>query len=179
MQPDCYIKIGEEQHYGLEAATLLAGIRGKQPIEICFQGCSEADKKLLLALHEKWRQDTNHWQKYRLALFGGLGLLLLGLAYASGLWDQAVQGWSQFTQAAPDTPDAPFFANQASLYTFVITVGLILGVIGLFLRRLASKAAKEAAGDRLRDNEASRRLARDYDLRLGDERLLMSPRQGL
>jgi len=176
MDQDCYIKIGGETHVGLEAAKLLAGIRHHDQIEICFRGCSEQDKKLMLAIYQKWREDSDKWKKWRLAVFSALALLVLAVAYLGGYLDGVIQP-GKLSQPLPAGPESEFFADQASLYAFMGTIVLILGAIALFVRIQAQKAAKNrGAGLNLRDNEASRRLAKHYLLQLRDEMLVMTPR---
>ncbi|MBI5521809.1 MAG: hypothetical protein HY910_04200 [Desulfarculus sp.] len=174
---DCYIKIGEEHHQGLEAAALLEGIRHKKAIEICFQGCPEQDRKAMLALYYKWRQDSNQWTRYRPLVLAGLALLLVVIAYFSGYWQQIVTGLTPAWDPNPSPSEGSLFADQASLYTFLATIAAVLGIAVWFLRSLARREAGVGPdGLKLKDNEASRRLAKDYDLSLDGERLLMSPR---
>lgn len=175
--PDCYIKIGEQRYDGLEAAALLEGIRQKKPLEICLEGCPEQDQKAMLALYYKWRQDSNQWTRYRPLVFAGLVLLLVLIAYFSGYWQQIVQSLTPAWDPNPSPSQGSLFADQASLYTFLATIAAVLGIAVWFLRALARREAGVGPdGIKLKDNEASRRLAKDYHLSLDGDRLLMSPR---
>ncbi|MFH1035054.1 MAG: hypothetical protein V1806_11155 [Pseudomonadota bacterium] len=176
MDQDCYIKIGDDCHYGLEAAKLLGGLRDRQQIEICLRGCSETDKQLMLAIYEKWREDSNKWKKYRLAVFAVLGGLLLVVAYLGGFLDQLLAPDKLAAGKAPAPASEGFFADKASLNTFLGTITVILAAIAFFVRRLAAKAELERAGTRLKDTELSRRLAQGYNMTLGDDKLLLTPR---
>ncbi|MBI4800533.1 MAG: hypothetical protein HY794_17735, partial [Desulfarculus sp.] len=151
--------------------------RQKKPVEICFPACPEQDRKVMLALYEKWRQDSNQWTKYRPLVLAGLVLALLAIAYFSGYWEQIVGGLTPAWDPNPSPSEGSLFANQASLYTFLATIAGVLGIAVWFLRSLARREAGVGPdGRKLKDNEASRRLARDYDLRLSDDKLVMNPR---
>lgn len=174
--PDCYIKIAEQRHQGLEAAALLEGIRQKKPIEICLDGCPEQDQKAMLALYYKWRQDSNQWTRHRPLIFAGLVLLLVVIAYFSGYWQQIVQGLTPAWDPNPSPAQGELFADQASLYTFLATIAAVLGMAVWFLRSLARREAGVGPdGIKLKDNEASRLLARHYELSLEQDRLVMRP----
>ena len=175
MDQDCYIKIGDDCHYGLEAAKLLAGLRDREQIEICFQGCTDADKKLMLAIYQKWREDSNKWKKYRLAVFAGLAVLVLVLAYLGGFLQNLLEPATLAATPAPEATGDTFFADKASLHTFLGTMALILAAIAVFVRRLARKAAQEQAGQKLKDSELSRRLAQGYNLAVSGDKLVMTP----
>ncbi len=176
MDQDCYIKIGDEYHHGLEAAKLLAGIRERQRVEICFQGCSEVDKQLIIAIHDKWRQDSSPWRKYRLLVYAGLAVLLLVLAHAGGYLEQAKQLLLPSSTSEAAGGDS-LFADKASMHAFMGTIAVILGVVVVFVRRLGRQAAQgQASGMRLKDTELSRLLAKGYALGLDQGKLTLNPR---
>jgi hypothetical protein len=171
LDQDCHITIGDARHPGLEVAQLLAGLRGRQRIEICFGGCSAQDQQLMLAIHQKWLEDRGKWKKCRLPVLVALAFVALAVAYLGGFLDAL---WRPASPAPVATGDS-LFADQASLYTFVATIALILGAIAFFVRRMADKAAQERTGVRLKETELSRRLAQDYDLALEGHKLVLTP----
>jgi uncharacterized membrane protein len=101
---------------------------------------------------------------------------LLVLTYLGGFLDQVLPSADLAANTEPAASSDSFFADTASLNTFLATIALILGAGVVFVRRLARKPEGDLAGSiKLPDTELSRRLAKGYKLVLGDDKLILTP----
>ncbi len=79
MDKDCYIKIGDECHFTFEVKKILAGIANNDNIEICFSGCGEDERRIILEIYGDWKRRTARKRWWGLAVLALLVVLAVAV----------------------------------------------------------------------------------------------------